>query len=79
MHIIYTAFILNYYKLISLSCIIIKHINNLIIIINILMITSLYKNYIIIIVYFKKLTKHLNVKSIINIVKMKLFNNCFNK
>ena len=31
------------------------------------------------IIYFKKLTKHLNVEEIINVIKMTLFNNCFNK
>ena len=31
------------------------------------------------IVYFKKLTKHLNVEKIINIIKTALFNNCFNE
>ena len=31
------------------------------------------------IVYFKKLMKHLNVKKMINEMKMTLFNNYFNK
>ena len=30
-------------------------------------------------VYFKKLTKHLNIRDTINAVKMKLLNNCFNE
>ena len=31
------------------------------------------------IVYFKKLTKHLNAEEIINVIKTTLFNNYFNK
>ena len=35
--------------------------------------------YTMIIVYFEKLIKHLNIEEIINMIKMTLFNNCFNK
>ena len=31
------------------------------------------------IVYFKKLAKHLNIRGTINVIKMKLLNNCFNE
>ena len=36
-------------------------------------------NYLAIIIYFKNLIKHLNVKEIINIIKMILFDNYFKK
>ena len=36
-------------------------------------------NYSAAIIYFKNLMKHLNVKKIINMIKMTLFNNCFEK
>ena len=35
--------------------------------------------YTIVIIYFKKLIKHLNAEKTINVIKMTLFNNCFNK
>ena len=38
-----------------------------------------YAVYITMILYFKKLIKHLNIKEMINIIKTALFNNCFNK
>ena len=84
MHTIYTVSVLIYYKLISLLHIIIKYVKSLTVIINILkqdilIIINLHKNYNIIIVCFKKLIKHLNAEDIINTVKMKLFNNYFNK
>ena len=84
MHTIYIASVLIYYKLISLSHTVIKHIKNLTMIINILkqnilMIINLHKNYNIAIIYFKKLIKHLNARDIINMIKMKLFNNYFNE
>ena len=80
MYITHIAFVLNYYKLISLSHTVVKHMNNLTIMIKILKqnATQLI-NYFLIIVYFKKLIKHLNVKDTINNMKMKLLNNCFNK
>ena len=31
------------------------------------------------IVYFKKLTKYLNAEEVISVIKMTLFDNCFNK
>ena len=43
------------------------------------MIIILYKNYTTAIACFKKLIKHLNVRDTINTIKMKLFNNYFNK
>ena len=36
-------------------------------------------NYLIVIIYFKNLIKHLNVREIINIIKMTLLDNCFKK
>ena len=36
-------------------------------------------NYLAAIIYFKNLMKHLNVKEIINMIKMTLFNSCFKK
>ena len=84
MYTIHIISILIYYELISFSCIIIKCMKSLTIIVNILkqniLITiSLHKNYNIAIIYFKKLAKHLNAKDIINVMKMKLLNNCFNE
>ena len=80
MHIIYIAFILNCYKLISLSYITVKHANSLIMMIKILKqdATQLI-NYSLIIICFKRLTKHLNAEDIINDIKMKLLDNCFSK
>ena len=80
MYIIHIASVLIYYKLILLSHTVIKHINNLTTIIKILKQNVTQSiNYSLIIIYFKRLTKHLNVKDTINDVKMKLFNNCFNE
>ena len=79
-HIIHTAFVLNCYKLISLSHTAIKHINNLAVMIRILKqnVTQLI-NYSLTIICFKRLTKHLNAEDTINDMKIKLFNNCFNE
>ena len=57
-----------------------KHTNNLAIMIKILKqnVTQLI-NYFLTIVCFKRLTKHLNAEDIIDNIKMKLLNNCFNK
>ena len=84
MHITYIISVLIYYELISLSHITMKHIKSLTIIINILkqnilVIINLCKDYNTAIIYFKRLIKHLNAKDIINVIKMKLLNNCFNK
>ena len=80
MYIIHTVFVLNYYELISLSHIVIKCANNLIIMIEILKqnVTQLI-NYFLTIIYFKKLTKNLNVEDIINNIKMKLLDNYFSE
>ena len=80
MHITHTASILNHYELISLSHTAIKHTNNLTAVIKILKQNVTQSiNYFLIIIYFKRLAKHLNVKNTINNMKMKLFNNCFSK
>ena len=38
-----------------------------------------YIVYIIMIIYFNMLIKHLNVKEVISVIKTMLFNNCFNE
>ena len=80
MHITHTAFILNYYELTLLSCIIIKHMNSLAVMIKILKqnVTQLI-NYSLTIVCFERLIKHLNAEDTINDMKIKLLDNCFNE
>ena len=80
MHITHTASVLNYYELILLLCTTAKYVNNLTAVTKILKqdVTQLI-NYFLIIVCFKKLIKHLNVRDIIDDMKMKLLNNCFSE
>ena len=64
-----------------ISHILIKHVNNLIMMIIIYKIHNSLNCviYIIIIIYFKRLMKHFNIKEMINAIKTALFNNYFNK
>ena len=69
------------YNLNTILHILTQCVNNLIIIIIIFKKhNSLkYAIYTMMIVYFKKLIKHLNIEEIINEIKTVLFNNCFNE
>ena len=85
-HILTAEFVLNYYELISLSCITTQHVNSLAAITQILkqditMTENSFKSikYDTAIVYFKKLIKHLNIRDTTSAAEMKLLNNYFNE
>ena len=74
----------NFFKKYNLNMILhilMQCVNNLIIIIIIYKTHNLlsYVIYIIVIIYFKKLIKHFNAEKMINIIKITLFNHCFNE
>ena len=74
----------NFFKKYSLKIILhilIQQFNNLITVIIIYKTHNSLNHavYTIIIIYFKKLIKHFNVEETINIIKIALFNSCFNE
>ena len=86
MHILTAEPVLNYYELISLPCTAVQCVNSLAVIAQILkqdttMTGDSFKSikYDTATVYFERLTKHLNIRGTMSMMKMELLDNCFDE